>query len=296
MRVAGFLAERSRAGAGDWEGFLDAQSKRVFELWKAACGEQDRPWKSQEGALKGGRPETGRSSAGLRGRNFTACHSILVLDLEHSHGAQLLLDARNLSRTVMSGFTGWSHGHRGLRSSLQVLSDWTVDLDANLLRLVVQSRVAPDWTNIPRRALAEGPAVRTVSHRFVEGDVFAFRTVIQPVSHVSQPSGRGRRVSRKGPEAAREWFTKRLQGPDEPRHDLRGIVRIGAQPGSDGLSVRSVPAATSTQGSCKGLHIDRAEVSGTLEVTDPAAFVTALTHGIGHGRSYSCGLLLPQLF
>ncbi|MGW4380930.1 type I-E CRISPR-associated protein Cas6/Cse3/CasE [Kitasatospora sp. NPDC004531] len=218
-----------------------------------------------------------------------------MLDLDHPYVAQVLLDSRNLSRAVMSGFTGWGSGRSSMRSSLRVLSDWTADLDANLLRMIVQSRVAPDWTNIPSRAMVERPVVRIVSRRFVEGDVFAFRAVVQPVSCVSQQGGRGRRISRKGPEAAREWFTKRLQGLGEPRRDSRGIVRIGAQASPEGLGVRSMPAATSTQGSCRGLHIDRAEVSGTLEVTDPAAFVDALTHGVGHGRSYSCGLLLPQI-
>ncbi|NEE13836.1 type I-E CRISPR-associated protein Cas6/Cse3/CasE, partial [Streptomyces sp. SID7499] len=44
----------------------------------------------------------------------------------------------------------------------------------------------------------------------------------------------------------------------------------------------------------KGLRIARAELKGTLTVTDPSAFVTALSRGIGHARAYSCGLLLVR--
>ncbi|MGW7422826.1 type I-E CRISPR-associated protein Cas6/Cse3/CasE [Streptomyces sp. NPDC054813] len=54
------------------------------------------------------------------------------------------------------------------------------------------------------------------------------------------------------------------------------------------------PSATVSPVPHKGLRIARAEIKGTLTVTDPKAFVTALTHGIGHARAYSCGLILVR--
>ncbi|NLU70594.1 type I-E CRISPR-associated protein Cas6/Cse3/CasE [Streptomyces sp. HNM0574] len=50
----------------------------------------------------------------------------------------------------------------------------------------------------------------------------------------------------------------------------------------------------SSSTSRKGLRIGRAEIKGTLTVTDPKTFVTALTRGIGHARAYSCGLLVVR--
>ncbi|WP_412076007.1 type I-E CRISPR-associated protein Cas6/Cse3/CasE [Streptomyces xanthophaeus] len=44
----------------------------------------------------------------------------------------------------------------------------------------------------------------------------------------------------------------------------------------------------------KGLRIARAEIRGSLTVTDPEALVTALSNGLGHARAYSCGLVLTR--
>ncbi|MFD7719250.1 type I-E CRISPR-associated protein Cas6/Cse3/CasE [Streptomyces sp. NPDC059814] len=48
----------------------------------------------------------------------------------------------------------------------------------------------------------------------------------------------------------------------------------------------SRPDSGSAAGSC----LARAEIKGTLTLTDPRTFVTALTQGVGHARAYSCGL------
>ncbi|MEU8696274.1 type I-E CRISPR-associated protein Cas6/Cse3/CasE [Streptomyces sp. NPDC048680] len=42
------------------------------------------------------------------------------------------------------------------------------------------------------------------------------------------------------------------------------------------------------------MRIARAEIKGTLTVTGPRTFVTALTQGAGHARAYSCGLILVR--
>ncbi|MEU7482087.1 type I-E CRISPR-associated protein Cas6/Cse3/CasE [Lentzea sp. NPDC042327] len=40
-----------------------------------------------------------------------------------------------------------------------------------------------------------------------------------------------------------------------------------------------------------GDYLSAASFEGRLEITDPDALRHSLTHGIGHGKAYGCGLL-----
>jgi len=229
---------------------------------------------------------------------FVATHSILALDIHHPLVAKSLIDAQDMHRTVMSGFRGWdTDGAPDARAQMGVLSTWSVDLKAGVLVLVVQSRVPGDWTGLPRGALARKPHVITVDRTFRTGDSLGFRTIVNPTySRADGPPGdrpRGRRTAHTRPDHVRTWFQSRLQPPGEPPKSPDGIPRIGATATPDALSVRMLPAASST-GPHKGLRLTRAEIRGTLTVTDPAALVAALVQGVGRGRAYGCGLLLTR--
>ncbi|MFF4353808.1 type I-E CRISPR-associated protein Cas6/Cse3/CasE [Streptomyces sp. NPDC001530] len=239
-------------------------------------------------------PHTGTAAA-----RFVATHSVLTLDARHPYVAKSLIDAQDMHRTVMSGFRGWvTDGDRDARAQMGVMSTWSVDLKAGALVLVVQSRVPGDWAGMPRGALTDKPHVITVDRTFRTGDSLTFRTVVNPIR--SRPSGppapdrpRGRRAAHTRPDHVKNWFARRLQPPGEPRKDPDGVTRIGATAEEESLSVRMLPTVTSA-GPHKGLRIARAEIRGTLTVTDPGALVDAMTQGIGHGRAYGCGLLLTR--
>ena len=230
---------------------------------------------------------------------FVATHTILTLDVRHPYTAKSLVDAQDMHRTVMSGFRGWvTDGDLDARAQMGVLSTWSVDLKAGTLVLVVQSRVPGDWAGMPRGALTGKPHVMTVDRTFRPGDTLAFRTVVNPTH--SRPSGppapdrpRGRRTAHTRPDHVKNWFVRRLQPPGEPRKAPDSVVRIGATAEPETLAVRMLPTVTSPSAH-KALRIVRAEVRGTLTVTDPAALVDAMTQGIGHGRAYGCGLLLTR--
>ncbi len=230
---------------------------------------------------------------------FVATHSVLTLDARHPFVAKSLIDAQDMHRTVMSGFGGWvDDGSPDARSQMGVLSTWSVDLKAAALVLVVQSRVPGDWTSIPRAALTAEPHIMTVDRTIREGDGLTFRAVVNPTRsvHMAAPDGtprRGRRSPHSTPEHVRNWFTRRLQEKGEPRADPSGVIRIGAAADPETLSVRMLPKVSSSSPH-RGLRISRAEIRGALTVTDPAALVDAMTNGIGHGRAYSCGLLLTR--
>ncbi|MGW1267400.1 type I-E CRISPR-associated protein Cas6/Cse3/CasE [Streptomyces sp. NPDC002491] len=230
---------------------------------------------------------------------FVATHSVLTMDARHPYTAKSLVDAQDMHRTVMSGFRGWvTDGDPDARAQMGVLSTWSVDLKAGALVLVVQSRVPGDWAGMPRGALTDKPHVITVDRTLRTGDSLTFRTVVNPTyNRLSGPPApnrpRGRRTAHTRPDHVKNWFLRRLQPPGEPRQAPDGLTRIGATAEEDSLAVRMLPTVTSP-GPHKGLRIVRAEIRGTLTVTDPAALVDAMTQGIGHARAYGCGLLLTR--
>ncbi|MBW5482621.1 type I-E CRISPR-associated protein Cas6/Cse3/CasE [Streptomyces bambusae] len=230
---------------------------------------------------------------------FVTTHSVLTMDARHPYVAKSLVDAQDMHRTVMSGFRGWvEDGAPTARSQMGVLSTWSVDLKAAALVLVVQSRVPADWSAVPRDALTDKPHTITVDRTFRAGDVLGFRTVVNPTR--TRPSGRpvsekvrGSRVPHSNPEHVKKWFVGRLQAEGEPAVTEAGVVRIGATADPDGLAIRMLPTVSSPAPH-KGLRVARAEIRGTLTVTDPEVLVNTLSNGLGHARAYSCGLILTR--
>lgn len=238
------------------------------------------------------------SGAGGTAR-FVAAQSLLTLDSRHPFTSKMLIDAQDMHRTVMSGFLGWlDNGSPDPRAQMGILSTWTVDFRQARLNLVVQSSLPADWSGIPRAALAEKPEPLSIDRTFRVGDQVAFRTVVNPVRSIPPPPGsppktRGTRVPHTRPEHVKKWFARRLQPPGEPAVAPDGVTRIGADTDTDRIAVRMLPLVSSPAPH-KGLRIARAEIKGTLTVTDPRTFAAALTQGIGHARAYSCGLILVR--
>ncbi|WP_223291112.1 type I-E CRISPR-associated protein Cas6/Cse3/CasE [Streptomyces avicenniae] len=236
--------------------------------------------------------------AGTTARLVTT-HTLITLDARHPFTAKSLLDAQDMHRTVMSGFQGWvDDGSRDARAQMSVLSSWALDLRNARLSLVVQSAVPGDWSRLPRAALTEAPESLVVDRTFRVGDRVDFRTVVNPVTSRPSPAAgpgrsRGVRVGHTRPELVKTWFARRLQAAGEPAVAPDGVVRIGAEADIERLALRVLPKVSSHQAH-KGLRIVRAEIRGVLRVTDPETFVGALSQGVGHGRAYSCGLILVR--
>ncbi|WP_217246966.1 type I-E CRISPR-associated protein Cas6/Cse3/CasE [Streptomyces sp. AC602_WCS936] len=229
---------------------------------------------------------------------FVTTHSVLSLDARHPLVAKSLVDAQEMHRTVMSGFRGWvQDGDADARSQMGVLSTWSVDLKAAALVLVVQSRVPGDWSRIPRAAFTTAPDVITVDRTFKAGEVVGFRTVVNPTrSRPGRPTAekvRGTRSAHTTPEHVKRWFVRRLQGDGEPPTAEDGVVRIGATADADALGIRMLPTVSSGHRG-KPVRIGRAEIRGSLTVTDPETLVGVLASGLGHARAYSCGLVLTR--
>ncbi|MFE7129137.1 type I-E CRISPR-associated protein Cas6/Cse3/CasE [Streptomyces sp. NPDC057617] len=233
---------------------------------------------------------------------FVSCHSVLHLDARHPLARQAVLDPHIMHRTVMSGFHGWTEPNSSdARAQMGVLNVWDIDLRADRLVLVVQSRVQPDWSAVPSAALAEDIVTLPVDLSVRAGDTFTFRTVLNPArdrqSWQNTPEGPRfvtRRLADTTPAHARTWFAERLDPtPGTPTSTPRRptVRRIGAQGDASAMAVRILPKLT-FHNRHRGAKVGRADIRGTLKVTDPTTFVTTLTEGLGRARAYGCGLLL----
>jgi CRISPR system Cascade subunit CasE len=230
---------------------------------------------------------------GERPVTFVASRTVLEFDLGHATAQRAVLDPQFLHKTVMSGFYGWvADGAADPRAQLKVLHAANVDLAAELLTVVVQARVQPDWAGVPRAALRSRPEVYTVEQRVEPGAEFTFRTVVHPTRD-SGPQRRRRDLTDSNDVLA--WFVDRLQPAGEPAvsADGRGVRRLGADARTEDLDVRVLPPVQNMRDR-PGQRLTRSEIRGRLTVTDPAAFVDVLRSGLGRSRSLGCGLVLAE--
>lgn len=109
---------------------------------------------------------------------------------------------------------------------------------------------------------------------FGAGAVVSFRVRLNPVTSVTVPGGRGRKVVVPEPERT-EWATAQLRkaglDADIALHDS------GYAPIKRGAA-----------------HVIWSDFEGTATVTDPAALRTAIISGLGRQKAYGCGMLEVQ--
>lgn len=244
---------------------------------------------------------TTTSTRPVQSARFIACHSVLQLDARHPLAQRAVLDPQVMHRTVMSGFYGWVEpGNPDPRAQMGILHTWTLDLRTDRLVIVVQSRVQPNWSSIPSKALVEDVTVLPVDMPVRQGDTFSFRTVVNPTrdrkAWKDTPQNRQlirQRLADTTPKYVREWFAERLQPEGADPVGRSGIRRIGATGDTSSMAVRILPKLVFSD-KRRGGKIGRAEIRGILTVTDPETFTHALAHGIGRGRAYGTGLLLVR--
>jgi CRISPR system Cascade subunit CasE len=229
----------------------------------------------------------------VRAVTFVACQSVLELDLGHVTAQRAMLDPQFLHKMVMSGFYGWvAEGEPNPRAQLRVLHAARADLGEDLLTIVTQSRVQPDWDRLARAALRTRPRTLKVERQIATGRRYAFRTIVHPTRD-SGPKRRRRDLT--DPKDVLAWFLDRLQPEGGPPFsaDGRRVRRIGADARTEHLEVRVLPAVQEMRERPRQ-RLTRSEITGELTVTDPAAFADVLQSGLGRSRSLGCGLVLVE--
>jgi CRISPR system Cascade subunit CasE len=229
----------------------------------------------------------------VRPVTFVACQSVLELDLGHVTAQRAVLDPQFLHKMVMSGFYGWvAEGELNPRAQLRVLHAARVDLGDELLTIVTQSRVQPDWDRIAKAALRSRPRMLNVEQQIETGQQYTFRTIVHPTRD-SGPKRRRRDLT--DPKDVLAWLLDRLQPEGEPAFstDGRRVRRIGADARTEHLEVRVLPAVQEMRDR-PGQRLTRSEIQGVLTVTDPPTFADVLRSGLGRSRSLGCGLVVVE--
>ena len=212
-----------------------------------------------------------------------------------------LADCHALHRTVMSGFLA-VHGASAPRASLDVLHRLEVGHRDGRITLLVQSRVEPDWSQLPRGYLLEtggdppNPAGKRVDDRFRslrDGSVLAFRLQANPTRKIDTRTGpdgvrrNGRRVELWREDDQIAWLRRKGEAGG-----FR-VLCVRVRAGGTGLSMGAHGKITGIRPDPDGRRLTLASVlfEGELVVTDADAFLETLRRGVGSGKAYGLGLL-----
>ncbi|SRR6266545_2372705 len=231
--------------------------------------------------------------------------SRLIIDARSRYVRRDLGDCHQLHRTVLGAFPQAPAGapardHFGLLYRAE-----PVDGAPSLVRLLVQSNLAPDWTRLPTGYLGPdldgrgNPAARPVSaeyERIQAGTRLVFRLRANPTKRIATGNTeqgepwRGKRVELRREADQLAWLARKGE-----RHGFR-LLETAARP-----ELPDVRASTAEK--IRGRRPERDGVAamplrfgavlftGRLEVTDRAAFLAVLGDGIGSGKAFGFGLL-----
>lgn len=203
-----------------------------------------------------------------------------------------LADCQEMHRTVMSAFP---QRDGSARAACGVL--YRVELrDLRRPQVLVQSRVEPDWSDLPEAyllRLLDNPGVRSldpVIRRLDAGNRLRFRLHANPTKRVAAAPDagrsdlRGKRMELRRPEEQEAWLHRKAEDG--------GFELVSVQARPDVANVRTVPndrRLGHRDGSL--LTFGAVTFDGVLRVVDADRFRETLHHGIGSGKAYGFGLL-----
>lgn len=254
--------------------------------------------------------------------------SQLLLNPRNRHVRQDLTDCHQLHRTILRGFGAAEAPAASAREHFGVLYRVEPLARGQAVRVLVQSRVAPDWSPIANHLhgyFAEtrddrpNPATKEIGHIVAgidAGHELAFRLRANPTRRIHSHSATERSDSAR-------WAGKRVELRTEPEW-LAWLERKGSDGGfalervraravpSDFLhllgaadrpptaeapfDVLATPHAKVTghkrgQGAHHALTLASVLFEGRLRVTNAERFRETLLRGIGSGKAYGFGLL-----
>jgi CRISPR system Cascade subunit CasE len=194
--------------------------------------------------------------------------SQLTLDRTNRQSMRLVADIYRLHKAVMSGFAAYADSPR-------VLFRLEPEVVEGMLRLLVQSNVAPAWELFSERCKGLVDArMKEFSPVFRFGDTFRFRLRANPTVKRN-----GKRYGLVRDDSLEEWLQKK----------------------GDRLGVRFNRLMAIDEGYAAGrkekderkelVKLKLVRFEGLLSVTEPQDFNLALAQGIGPAKAFGCGLL-----
>ncbi|MGH9944482.1 MAG: type I-E CRISPR-associated protein Cas6/Cse3/CasE [Pyrinomonadaceae bacterium] len=244
--------------------------------------------------------------------------SRLILNARSREARRDLGDCQALHRTLLSAFPQAEANSEGAREQFELLYRADYDRRMKSFAVLVQSRVAPDWSRLPDGYVlpaaggAAGCECKPIADKLDnlgEGVRLRFRLRANPTRRVwagnkrEESGAQGKRVELRGEEKQLDWLRRKgeahgfrlvsVQLPADEEATQRVVANVRVLPEAKSHGWRRDPMADDGDGRRKKsrLTFGAALFEGELEVTDAAAFRRAVEEGVGPAKAYGFGLL-----
>jgi CRISPR system Cascade subunit CasE len=231
--------------------------------------------------------------------------SRIMLDTHNRRVQQDLGNCHHLHRRVLQAFDTAPDGTQAREYFGVLYRAEAFERDPRLVRLLVQSAVAPAWERLPDTYFATtpdergNPAVRLVESEYDQirpGMPLIFRLRANPTRRVGKNNTsqaeewRGKRIELRREEDQLAWLERKGQ------HGGFRLVRVAVRPELPDTRVTTQEKTRGwrrTEGTASAMRLTfgAALFEGRLEVTDREQFLTTLRVGIGSGKAFGFGLL-----
>lgn len=189
-----------------------------------------------------------------------------------------LRDAVQMHKTVMS-LVAWAGLDDQARAAGGVL--YRIEETATAPRILVQTQVKPDPEQLPDGyGTARTRELDALLHWLHPGALVRYRLAASTV----RSKARTREIIPLRGAAADDWWTARA-----PAAGL-ALQSLASRSPGDPVGRKTDDNENGTARTHRIRHT-LTQFDGTATVTDPGALATAITAGIGRGKSYGCGLL-----
>lgn len=230
--------------------------------------------------------------------------SRLILNPRNPDVRRDLSDCQELHRTVMSAFPQ-SSSDGGARADLGVLYRVDTHPRTGQIALLVQSKVAPDWSGLKPGYLldtegdVDNPACKPVDGQYGSlepGAVLVFRLRANPTRKIHTKSGpdgqrrNGKRVELRKEADQVQWL-RRKGGGAFRLLSVRANPQVPNVRATEAKLVGLPRTASEASAGAKRITLASVLFEGELQVADADRFRQLLTDGIGPGKAYGCGLL-----
>lgn len=197
-------------------------------------------------------------------------------------------DAAEMHRTLMRAFPQTDLPDP--RAAFGVL--FRNEMESGRARVIVQSHVVPDWSQLPDGYLTESDTkpIDDALGALAPERVLRFLLVANPTRKIAAPRAgeterprNSRRVELGSDDARHQWLE---------RHAVRsGFELHGSGPHAGVRMDRVIPPTGTSTSRRSGITVKAVRYEGRLVVTDAEALRKALESGIGPAKAYGCGLL-----
>lgn len=235
--------------------------------------------------------------------------SRLIINPRNAQVRSELARPYEMHRTLLRAFPEGKFGiSRDKKDTTGVLFRVDENPRDNVLAVLVQSKIAPDWSFLndlrdrrghlyllPASMIGDGksnPAVTEfdLSKKLAVGQTLSFRLRANPTKRLGKAAGKdeGKRVGIYKEEEQRQWLREKLEGNGH-RQSTGGFHLLGAQISREGKIEN--PKAINRADQSHDLKLFAVQFDGVIRVVDKDKATRSIEQGIGSAKGFGFGLL-----